>query len=243
MEEGDEDLFIPLASCLNTAVGVTKLLRNDTHTENESYMLMRSLLEKLVNFHYLKVSGEVERERYKLHPFYKVYHNTMRDYATDNTAVRLEWNGDRNSMRAVPEIRRALTLFSDSNSRMDWTRKTFRQRVNRVVNAGSVRAGILEISALLSYGDASEVLHGSMYGQMILTGMWELGNYRTGEVTSEEVGRHVSMRLALQLCLLGKLMLDTARLINHRNLENITSQADEYDRSIHELLVYVDSRD
>lgn len=237
VKEEDEKYFIVIASMLNTAVAIRNLLYKTVNTENEAFMLMRPLLERLVNYHYLKAASEEERERFFSFPYYRIYHNRTQEFRVEGISVELhEKITDLNKVKEIPEFKRALEIFSETNHRLNWSTKNFPKRVEVVVASGNVNAGILALVSLLNYKDTSEVIHGSMYGLMVLTGIWDAGSYENGMVTAEESGERISQKLTMQLCMLARLMVDTARVLDNGNIEDFEAELHELSSRIHNTL-------
>ncbi|MFZ1242746.1 MAG: DUF5677 domain-containing protein [Candidatus Saccharimonas sp.] len=228
VKKEDEQYFIVIASTLNIAVAIRKLLYREVNTENEAFMLMRPLLERLVNYHYLRLTSEEERERFFSFPYYRIYHNRTQEFQVDGIKIELhEEIPEPDKVKEIPEFKRALELFSETDRRMSWSTKNFPQRVEVVVRGGKVNTGILALVSLLNYKDTSEVIHGSMYGMMVLTGIWDSGSYEGGVVTADEAAKRISKKLTLQLSLLARLMIDTARVLDNGNVDNFKAELDE----------------
>lgn len=217
LEGRDQELFILLSSCCNTALGIQKLLHNDTHTENEAYMLMRALLERLINFHYLRVADDEEVERYFIHAYYRMYHMTNQQMVGIKGNLHIKLNKEtRERLKQDPKVQRALVLFSETKPNLDWTTKSFDKRLRAVIDKTTIIEGILLLAAMVTYGDASEILHGTFYGSIFLTGVFEVGSFKDhGHPTQKEVSRNISTKLRLPLVLLASLIMATVEILGH----------------------------
>lgn len=207
----DDELFVVMASCLNTAQGAHKLA-SIVQTENEAVMLMRALLERLVNYNYLRQADELEYEKYWLYPYYRMYHNTKQEVKSERGSLRVTLDHVFvQDFKKHSKVKKALEVFSDTDSRLSWTTKTFNQRVNKVIKTSKLSRHILLISSLLTYKSASESLHGSMYGLMQLTGLFEVhNNFDLNKLEQKQVRKNIEQNLGFRLVLLGFLMADTA---------------------------------
>lgn len=209
----DEKLFIPLASCCNTAVGIYKLLYGSTDTEREAYMLMRALLERIVNLNYLRVADDLEVEKYFMHATYRMYHMTVRQQVGSKGTAVVKLNSDsRKRLYSDPEIQKALDLFSHTKPGLDWTDLSISKRIRYIGEKRSIKEEAFLIASLITYADASEVLHGSHYGDMFLTGIYAFGTYETTP-TRQEVNHHISVSLGMPIVMLAQLLVATARVI------------------------------
>lgn len=217
----DEQLFVTMASCLNTAKGV-HTLASSPQTENESIMLMRALLEKLINYNYLRTTSAKEYDSYWLYPYYRMYHNTKQSLSGGRGSIRVELNGNSvEELRKHLKIKRSLEVFSDTNARMNWTEKTFNERLKEVALKSKLNESILLINSLLTYRSASESLHGSLYGLMQLTGIFEVNSkINLPDVGSEQVRINIESGLGFRIVLLGYLMSNTVRslAIDYKNV-------------------------
>lgn len=211
----DAELFVPLASCLNTGLAVYKLLSTGANTENEGFMLTRSCLEKLINYLYLRVASDKEYRRYFSYPYYKIYHNGARQVSYSDGLKVVEDPLIKEQMLDSPEVREALSLFSNSDPRLNWSKKTFTERVATVIQKSDITPGVLSLTSFLTYSDASQVLHGTMYGNMLLTGAWNMDHDGLGDDWSaKRVGMNVSKKLTLSLCMLGGVICQTTTLLS-----------------------------
>ncbi|HKU18883.1 MAG TPA: DUF5677 domain-containing protein [Candidatus Saccharimonadales bacterium] len=232
----DQTLFIPLSACCNTALGIHKLLRNDIHTENEAYMLMRALLERIVNLNYLRVAEQVEVNKYFSYPRYRMYHTSK---GTQNKKISVRLNNDALlELEKNPDVQKALRLFSKTNPRMNWTDKTFNQRLQIVIEKTNFNEGVLLLSSMLTYKDASEVLHGSFYGHMFLTGMYTMGDFKdASHPKKSEVSRNISMKLTLPLMLLAGVIVGTVQLISkNHDLTDLIERGKDIESAITKVL-------
>ena len=128
-KDRDDELFTVMASCLNTARAVHNLA-SVNETENEAIMLMRALLERLVNYNYLRKSKEEEYEKYWLYPYYRMYHNTNQSIGDAGSGIHVALDKFAvDEFKKHSKVNRALTVFSSTDSRMDWTKKSFNERL------------------------------------------------------------------------------------------------------------------
>jgi hypothetical protein len=148
--------------------------QTDTFT-TQSVMLARAFMEKLTNFCYAGVCDESEFRRFVLHPVYKQYHNTARlkmEDGFDNieeTKTARKQQQEKLKQRAI--VQEALQLSSETNARMNWTKKTMDERIAVVQQRGKLTDVMFTLNKIQYYADASEALHGSLYGCTYHLGM------------------------------------------------------------------------
>lgn len=207
------ELKILRSSCFQSANAINQLLTN-TSAESEAYMLMRALLERLINYHYLCVAEDAEVDKYFLHAYYRAYHSTSKQLSGGGHSISIAMSDiDRQELKSNSDVKEALKIFSETNPRMQWTNKKFSERVAIVAEKGQINEGILLLSSLLTYSDASEALHGSFYGTMFLTGAFTPTSSKFTKNSKEYVMRSMAMKLTVPLVLLSGLLIATAKII------------------------------
>lgn len=157
-----------LMSCRQTGAALLQLASQTDRFNSESTMLARSFMEKMTNFCYVGICNEQEYQAFILHPVYKHFHNVavpkMEDdleLIAENAVARKE---KQNQLRKIPIVQEALALFSETNPRLNWTRKTLAQRIEAIEKWGKLFDVFFTINKIQYYSDASEALHGSLYG-------------------------------------------------------------------------------
>ncbi len=159
---------ILLISCQQTGFALLQLAnQTDTYTR-QSAMLARAFMETITNFCYVGVCDEKEYRAFILHPVYKHYHNVgfpkMEDdlgSIAENDLVRKE---KQEKLKKLPIVQEALTIFSETNSHKDWSKKKLHERIAVIREWGKFLDVFFTISKIQYYSDASEALHGSLYG-------------------------------------------------------------------------------
>src|SRR5690606_20644835 len=116
-------------------------LANQTDTfTSQSVMLARSFMETVINFCYVSICDDKEYRAFVLHPIYKQYHNAgspkMED-DPDELHENIEARKEKQAkLKEITIVQEALALFSETNSRMNWTRKTLGQRIEAIETWG-----------------------------------------------------------------------------------------------------------
>jgi len=140
----------------------------------ESYMLARSLLEKLINYMYLLVCEENEYKKYLNYTKQKGYRKLNRNFIVGDRKVELKWAGSVN-LDEYPELKEAVNQFTSSKGKAipRWTSLSPAKRLEIIEDKGSIKIEGLMLSMLGIYDDASEALHGSLYGVTFNYGFFE----------------------------------------------------------------------
>ena len=133
----------------------------------ESYMLARALLEKLINYMYLLVCEEKEYKRYLAYTKQKSYRILNRSFIVGDQKAELKWTGSIN-LDDYPELKEAVNEFTNSKgkaikSKM-WSSLSLADRLAIIRDQSKIKIDGMMLSTLGIYDDASEALHGSLYG-------------------------------------------------------------------------------
>ncbi|MGV0833268.1 hypothetical protein ACTS9D_13810 [Empedobacter brevis] len=67
-------------------------------------------------------------------------------------------------LKNIPIVQEALDIFSETKSNLNWTKKTLDQRIMTIQKWGKLLDVFFTLNKIQYYSDASETLHGSLYG-------------------------------------------------------------------------------
>ncbi len=142
----------------------------------ESYMLARSLLEKLINYMYLLVCEEKEYKKYLAYTKQKSYRILNRSFIVGDQKAELKWTGSVN-LDDYPELKEAVNEFTNSKgkaikSKM-WSSLSLADRLATIRDKSKIKIEGIMLTTLGIYDDASEALHGSLYGVTFNYGFFE----------------------------------------------------------------------
>lgn len=157
-----------LLSCGQTGEALIQLSAQiKTHTR-EAAMLARPFMETITNFCYVGVCDEREYRAFILHPIYKHYHNVglpkMEDDLDRITEIIAERKKKQEQLKTIPIVQEALEMFSETKTNLNWTTKTLNQRIEVLKKWGKFLDIFFFLNKIQYYSDASEALHGSLYG-------------------------------------------------------------------------------
>jgi hypothetical protein len=157
-----------LISCGQTGAAIIKLADEIDCFTSASVMLARAFMEQSINFCYVSLCDEKEYSSFILHPLYKHYHNIGLSKLEDDTESYKEnmaaKKDKQERLKNTPIVQEALSIFSETNPRLSWTKKTLTQRIDVIKEHGKLLDVFFTINKLRYYSDASETLHGSLYG-------------------------------------------------------------------------------
>lgn len=141
---------------------------------SESYMLARALLEKLINYMYVLVCEEDEYQKYLNYTKQKGYRILNRSFIVGDQKAELKWSGSVN-LDDNPELRDAVNQFTSGKGKAitRWTSLSLSERLAIIRDKGKIKIEGLMLSTLGIYDDASEALHGTLYGSAFHFGFFE----------------------------------------------------------------------
>ena len=192
--------------------------QTDTFTTQVS-MLARAFMETVTNFCYASICDEKEFRAFILHPIYKQYHNLALHRLEDSFEKKAENKAEREKKQADfkknPLVQEALTIFSETKPNLNWTRKKLHERIAAIQQWGKLLDAFFTISKIQYYSDASEALHGSLYGCTYDV----LGTFDkdSGRLDEEELNKKLYKSNACILLHLGMLIHESFTLISYTN--------------------------
>lgn len=146
-----------LMSCGQTGAAILQLANQTDSFTSQAAMLSRAFMETIINFCYAGICDEKEYRAFILHPVYKHYHSISSfkmeddlDY-TDMGSVNNhleERKKKQNDLKKIPIVQEALTLFSETKTNLNWTKKNLNERIDAIRKWGK----LLDLFFTLSFG-------------------------------------------------------------------------------------------
>lgn len=207
-----------LISCTQTGEAILQLANQTDSFTTESIMLSRAFMEKITNFCYVSICDEKEYRAFILHPIYKHYHyvgsiKREDDIDFDHLEEEAKTRKDKQEkLKKVVIVKEALKTFSDKKNNMNWTKKTLNQRIEALEQCGKFLDVFFRLSKIQYYSDASESLHGSLYGCSYGVGAFDPEFDSNKE---EELDKKLYKDSACNLLHLGMLIHETFTLISY----------------------------
>lgn len=171
-------LYALYAAIIEDAISI-RLVGDDSRT-NQAYILERALLERLINFCFLQLCTEAEFKDYLDYTLNKVARRLDRSIEVQGEVrARIALAGG--DFELPSELAGAVAKFTSERGREKtrWTNVSVPERA-AVVDAKVGKTGLF-MSLLTVYADASEALHGTLYGAV-----FHLGAYDPGLVPKDE---------------------------------------------------------
>jgi len=157
-----------LMSCGQTGAALLQLANQTNTFTRESAMLARAFMETITNFCYVGVCDDNEYRAFILHPIYKQYHNIGAYKMEDDLSLQSENASLRKvkqeKFKKIPIVQEALSMFSETKPNLNWTKTNLYQRIQALREWGKFLDVFFTINKIQYYSDASEALHGSLYG-------------------------------------------------------------------------------
>lgn len=219
----DEKLTKPAILLITSSQTGAALLQLASQTDSftrQSVMLARAFMESITNFVYLGVCDEKEYRAFMLHPIYRHYHNVAMPQMDDewdfeNIEANFKVKEERQKeLKQKQIVQDALAMFSETKSNLNWTKKTLGQRIDVITKWGKLMDVFFTLSKSRYYSDASEVLHGSLYGCTYSIGMFEPEFDRNKE---GELDKKLYKDSTCVLLHLGMLIHEAFTLIGYTN--------------------------
>jgi hypothetical protein len=243
-DERIEKVVLLLISCGQTGAAILQLANQiDTFT-NESVMLARSFIEKTLNFCYASVCDDGEYQAFLLHPVYKHFHNLthpkLGDDLIDIENIFLQRKIKQEKLKTLPIVQKALRLFSESNPNLNWTKKSLNQRLQVIEERGRLLDVFFTISKLDYYSDASETLHGSLYGCTYNVGTFD---QEFDSTKTDELNKKLYKNNTCVLLHLGMLIHECLTMVSYSNpIEDIWQSSYKNRRHALNLLFPVETQ-
>jgi hypothetical protein len=159
------DLARPLLMGISSnAMAIVKLARENCG--NEVYPIARSLLERIITFYYLQSCPEPELENYIDYSKQKTYLQFHKEIIINDKKFSVSSTKNIDLLE-FPDLKIAVEKFTSSKKKKPitrWSKLSLEQKLSTIDSAGEINISLLMIALLAIYDDASEALHGTMYG-------------------------------------------------------------------------------
>lgn len=163
-------LYAIYSAIIEDAISI-RLLCENART-NQAYIVSRALLERLTNFSFLQLCTDVEFSNYVDYSLNRAGRSLDRSIESKGQVkARISLNGG--DFELPPEISSAIAKFTSERGREKtrWTTVSLPDRA-ATIEAKLSNTGLF-MSLLTIYADASEALHGTLYGATFHLGTYE----------------------------------------------------------------------
>ncbi|EGK02563.1 DUF5677 domain-containing protein [Dysgonomonas gadei] len=209
-----------LISGKQTGAALIQLATQVECFSSEVTMLARSFMETVTNFCYASVCDAKEYRAFILHPIYKYYFKvgTSLKEGIDNYETYREHadaiKKKREKLKEIPIVQEALTIFSETKPNLSWSKKSLNERIKVLEEWGKFLDVFFSLNKIEYYSDASEALHGSLYGCTYDIGAFDPDFDHTNK---EELYKKLYKDEACMILYLGTLIHESLTLIKYSN--------------------------
>jgi len=231
LSERAENLKIILGSCCQTATAIALLSESPDYFLGECIVLARAFLEKIINFCYLQVCDQEDYDKYISYTVQKSYRKLDRSVTIGEMKLGIKFIGEID-IDSNPLLKKGLEDFTTEKGREKtrWTNKNIEDRIKIICERSKIKPGCLIISLLSIYEDASEALHGTLYGCGFPTGVF-IPSF--DKENPSELKKYIEKQTALLLWELGIMFHQAILLLGEKNsIEDLIKKStNNYERS------------
>jgi len=192
---------------------------------NESFMLARSLLEKIVNYLYLLYCDEEEYLNYLAYSKQKQFRMFNRSINVGELKAEIK-RLDSTELQENAELQEALNKFTSKSGKEipRWSSRSISDRLSVIEPKVGKDIGILMLSVLGIHENASEALHGTLYGVAFNIGLW----FGRTPSTPDELSKYWNEQFSMLFLMLGTCIHTLLKVIhNEIPIDNIKAQSSE----------------
>jgi hypothetical protein len=152
-----------------------KLLAENNHLR-DLIILSRPFIESIINIGFICAKQEEAIIKSKKYAYQKGYRDLFRELKLSNFEIKNELANHKNVIdeHRPQNLIEALEDFTTNkgNEKTSWTDETAKQKIEAISNKYGIWVnGLLTFAFFNIYRDVSEIIHGSYYGVLIMTGM------------------------------------------------------------------------
>ena len=205
-----------LMSSSQTGAAIIQLSNQTDIFTTQVAMLSRAFMETVTNFCYASICDDKEFRAFVLHPVYKHYHNVgipkMEDSLEDITGHIAKLKEKQEQLKKIDVVQEALSIFSETKPNLNWTKKRLHERIDAIKEWGKLLDVFFAINKIQYYSDASEALHGSLYGCTYGIGIFD-SEFKSSK--EDELAKRLYKNNACILLHLGMLIHESFTLISY----------------------------
>ena len=215
LDKRSSEVIVLLGSSCQTASAIAKLSEHPDVFLGECYILARAFIEKIINYCYLLVCDDDEHSRFIKHTIQKSHRKLDRKIIVGENELGLKHS-------AIPDYN-ANSILKDSISEFTsksgkeitrWTIKRLEDRIDTIQKNSKLKPIIFMMNVFSIYEDASEAVHGTLYGCSFQGGFYNPNFDHTNPV---EVNKSIQKYTAMLLWNLVLLFHQAILLISEKN--------------------------
>ncbi len=229
---------------LNFDTGRTiKLLAENNHLR-DLIILTRPFVESVINVGFICAKGDDAIVSSKKYAFQKGYRDLFRELNVHEIAIKNGLVSHKNEIDSLrpQQLIDALQEYTTAkgNEINSWTDETAKQKVDTISKKfGLLVNGLLTFAFFNTYRDVSEIIHGSYYGVLIMTGMQNknISSFKSSEEAASYFTDHQFKFATLsiqQVCMSIVSIID----ILHQKLKEVVPIKEIRDKSYNTMIEY-----
>ncbi len=181
--DGNNDFKSPIKDlspiCMNinsNVYAINLLLQRTICFSNECLMLSRSVIEKVINLCYLLTSPPKELDAYLKHGLAHSYSSRSQVFKSGEHIIRLVRSDYIRPNKASNDIKVAFEAFEKNGGGLlnNWTDKKREQMID-LIPKSFIDKNLFHFAHSYIYDQASQSIHGTNYGCLSFTGIFENG--------------------------------------------------------------------
>lgn len=152
-----------------------KLLAENNHLR-DLIILSRPFIESIINVGFICAKGDEAIIKSKKYAYQKGYRDLFRELKLNDVEIKngltshkefIDQHRPQNLVEALQEY-----TTKQGNEKTSWTNETTKQKIEEISKQYGIWVnGLLTFAFFNIYRDVSEIIHGSYYGVLIMTGM------------------------------------------------------------------------
>jgi hypothetical protein len=227
-------LATPLALGISSnAIAIVKLAK-ESHG-NEIYPIARSLIERLINLYYIQSCDEVELDNYIDYSKQKTFRKLNRSLTINDKRFSIKRIPDIN-LPEFPDLKAAVDKFTSLKKQKQitrWSKLSLEKKLSVIDHSGEINITLIMMALEVIYDDASEALHGTLYGCT-----FHLGAYDGEEnKDAEEIIKKYRKNLTMIFFFLGYLLGDLNQYIFRKcDMNDLVELSDDINSQIKDTL-------
>jgi len=215
LDKRSSEVIVLLGSSCQTASAIAKLSEHPDVFLGECYVLARAFIEKIINYCYLLVCDDEEHRRFIKHTIQKSYRKLDRKIIVGENELSLK-HSPMVDCNAHPILKDSISEFTSKSGKeiTRWTIKRLEDRIDIIQKNSKLKPIIFMMNVFSIYEDASEALHGTLYGCSFQGGYY---NPNFDHTNPEEANKSVQKYTAMLLWNLVLLFHQVILLISEKN--------------------------
>ena len=166
-------VYFLIFGLISTGQSIIMLAQSGKITE--CFMLARSVVERIITILYLLICEDEEFKRFNVYTKQKAVKMMNREVEVNELKAVLKAS-NYDEIINKPEIKEALGMFTSKRGKKitRWNKRSINQMLDVIAENG-LDVEYLLLAVLAIYDEASDALHGTLYGSIFHTGVFTTG--------------------------------------------------------------------